>query len=49
MTMTKQERTEWLSQIERIHQEERIQKFKDSEAEMEKYLKQITEQQDNSF
>ncbi|MCM1235950.1 MAG: hypothetical protein NC489_38155 [Ruminococcus flavefaciens] len=37
--MTKQERLEWLAQIQRIHGEERMQRVADSESEIERILK----------
>ena len=38
MGMTKKERTEWLEQINRIHEEERQQRFADPEAEIQRLL-----------
>lgn len=38
MTMTKRERFEWLSQINRIHEEEKKQRFADSESEIHRIL-----------
>ena len=38
MTMTKRERFEWLSQIDRIHEEEKKQRFADSESEIHRIL-----------
>lgn len=45
MGMTKKERTEWLEQINRIHEEERQQRFADSEAEIQRILKAKNEPQ----
>ena len=36
--MTKKERLDWLKQINRIHEEEKIQRFKESEMEIERIL-----------
>lgn len=44
MGMTKKERTEWLEQINRIHEEERQQRFADSEAEIQRILKSREEE-----
>lgn len=44
MGMTKKERTEWLEQISRIHEEERQQRFADSEAEIQRILKSREEE-----
>jgi hypothetical protein len=49
MNMTKQERMDWLNQINRIHEEERRQRFADSESEMEKYMQQMKEQQESNY
>lgn len=38
MGMTKRERFEWLSQINRIHEEEKRQRFVDSENEIQRIL-----------
>ena len=44
MGMTKKERTEWLEQINRIHEEERQQRFVDSEAEIQRILRSREEE-----